>query len=44
MCCAVGGCLWVMSGGLVCRLGLFEGDGVAEGFELALQSAGAVFG
>ena len=31
-------------GGLFCGLGLLEGDGVAEGFELALEAAGAVLG
>ena len=33
-----------MSGGLFCWFGLLERDGVAERFELALESAGAVLG
>jgi hypothetical protein len=44
LCC---GGRWVLvgeSGGLVCGFSLFEGDGVAEGFELALEAAGAVLG
>jgi hypothetical protein len=38
------GAVWVVSGGLFGGFGWFECDGVADGFELALESAGAVLG